>query len=108
MQYGAVQRGPWCALVPPSADGIWRWRWASAQDGHSHLRPTYAQLTPHLRQSDNSCHGLSEPSQGDHKAALGRGKLVVVLMAYATTYAQLTPAYAITSQTKTFATSFRK
>ena len=35
------------------------WRWASAQNGHSHLRPTYARLTPHLRQSGNSRHGLS-------------------------------------------------
>ena len=63
--------------------------------------PTYARLTPDLRPTyaraaapGTDCPGPSQSHLGPTWPALGRGKLVVVLMAYATTYAQLTPAYA--------------
>ena len=69
------------------------WRWAFAQNGHSHLRPTYAPLTPERQLPARIVRGPLKAIL----VQLGRVwafKLVVVLMAYATTYAQLTPAYA--------------
>ena len=54
------------------------------------LRPTYARAAA----PGTDCPGPSQSHLGPTWPALGRGKLVVVLMAYATTYAQLTPAYA--------------